>query len=251
MIKKEGENNMKKIKRMTVALLIIFTCGLFVQNVSHAQLINTVVALTGNVFDGISKDPVTATIKITDENGKRVNQTRSNAIENGSYYVTSLKPGKTYYVNISKEDYFDEKFKISLANTDKYEEISRDFLIKPKVKGAKIPLPVPPFELNKSKLRFGAEDLLEGIQSTLVNNPDVKFEIMCYPDNDKDTKVNQKLTDERCQALKDYFTANGVEGMRFKTMGSATTDPLKPPPTTKMAKGKRYIGTSYIVVTDY
>ncbi|MCL5990970.1 MAG: OmpA family protein [Bacteroidetes bacterium] len=221
------------------------------QSVSFAQLINTVVALTGNVFDGISKAPVTASIKITDENGKRVNQTRSNAIENGAYYVTSLKPGKTYIVNISKEDYFDEKFKITLANTDKYEEISRDFLIKPKIKRAKIPLAVPPFELNKSKLRYGAEDLLEGMQSTLVNNPDVKFEIVCFPDNDKDPKVNQKLTDERCQSLKDFFTANGVESMRFKTQGSATTDPLKPPPTTKMAKGKRYIGTSYIVVTDF
>lgn len=242
---------MKNIKRMTVFFLLILTCGLFIQNVSQAQLINTVVALTGNVFDGISKAPVTATIRITDENGKRVNQTRSNAIENGSYYVTSLKPGKTYFVNISKEDYFDEKFKILLANTDKYEEISRDFLIKPKVKGAKIPLQVPPFELNKSKLRYGAEDLLESIQSTLVNNPDVKFEIVCYPDNNKDAKMNQKLTDERCQALKEFLTSNGVESMRFKTQGSASTDPLRPPPTSKMAKGKRYIGTSYIVVTDF
>jgi outer membrane protein OmpA-like peptidoglycan-associated protein len=242
---------MKNIKRMTGAILLLFTCAIIMQSVSYAQLINTVVALTGNVFDGISKAPVTATIKITDEDGKRVNQTRSNAIENGTYYVTSLKPGKTYFVNISKDDYFDEKFKITIANTDKYEEISRDFLIKPKAKGAKIPLPVPPFELNKSKLRYGAEDLLEGIQSTLVNNPDVKFEIVCYPDNNKDPKVNQQLTDERCLALKEYFTANGVESLRFKVQGSATTDPLRPPPTTKMAKGKRYIGTSYIVVTDY
>src|SRR3989339_1026708 len=242
---------MKNIKRMTVAFMLVFTIGIFMQGVSYAQLIQTVVALTGNVFDGISKAPVTATIKITDENGKRVNQTRSNAIENGSYYVTSLRPGNTYFVNITKEDYFDEKFKITVANTDKYEEISRDFLIKPKAKGAKIPLPVPPFELNKSKLRYGAEDLLEGIQSTLVNNPDVKFEIICYPDNDKDVKMNQKLTDERCEALKEYLMANGVESLRFKTKGSATTDPLKPPPTAKMAKGKRYIGTSYIVVTDF
>ncbi|TAL70311.1 MAG: hypothetical protein EPN82_03125 [Bacteroidetes bacterium] len=242
---------MKNIKILTVALFLFFTAGILFQSEAKAQLIQTVVALTGNVFDAVSKAPVTATIKITDEGGKRVNQTRSNAIENGTYYVTSLKPGKTYFVNITKEDYFDEKFKITLANTDKYEEISRDFLIKPKGKGVKIPLPVPPFELNKSKLRYGAEDLLEGIQSTLVNNPDVKFEIVCYPDNDKDPKQNQKLTDERCQSLKDYFTANGVEGMRFKIQGSATTDPLRPPPTSKMAKGKRYIGTSYIVVTDY
>lgn len=236
---------------MTVAIFIIFTFGIFLQSEANAQLIQTVVALTGNVFDAVSKAPVTATIKITDESGKRVNQTRSNAIENGSYYVTSLKPGKTYFINITKEDYFDEKFKIMLANTDKYEEISRDFLIKPKAKGVKIPLQVPPFELNKSKLRYGAEDLLEGIQSTLANNPDVKFEILCYPDNDKDPKANQKLTDERCQSLKDYFTNNGVESMRFQVQGSASTDPLKPPPTSKMAKGKRYIGTTYIVVTSY
>jgi outer membrane protein OmpA-like peptidoglycan-associated protein len=242
---------MKVLKNIFVSLLLFTVCSLCLQTVAHAQLINTVVALTGNVFDALTKEPVTSFIKITDEDGKRVNQTKSNAIENGSYYVTSLKPGKTYYVNISREDYFDEKFKITVPNTDKYQEISHDFLINPKKVGVKIPLPVPPFELSKSKLRYGSDDILDDMQSTLAINPDVKFEIVCYPDNDKDPQSNLKLTEDRAKSLSDYFTSSGIDASRLSIQGSATTDPLRPPPVKKTAKGKRYIGTSYIVVKSY
>jgi len=241
------------MRKVLLPSLIIIAASLLVIRIFYLQVINDSFKLKSDNNAIKIKYDYPERGYIYDRNGKLL-------VANQASYDIMVIPREVkntdtlefcQLLNITKEDYFDEKFKITVANTDKYEEISRDFLIKPKAKGAKIPLPVPPFELNKSKLRYGAEDLLEGIQSTLVNNPDVKFEIICYPDNDKDVKMNQKLTDERCEALKEYLMANGVESLRFKTQGSATTDPLKPPPTAKMAKGKRYIGTSYIVVTDF
>jgi outer membrane protein OmpA-like peptidoglycan-associated protein len=217
----------------------------------YSQLINTVVSLTGSVFDAVTRDPVTAYIIVADENDKKINATRSNSYENGYYYVTGLRPGKKYYVTLSKPNYFKEKYEIQLANTDKYQEISKDFLVKPMDRGVRIPLPVPPFELNKTKIRFGADDILESFLSTLLNNPNVKFEIDCYPDNDDNKKDNLKFTEDRCKSLMAYFISKGVEPARITSKGSNTTDSKNPPPKTKRAKGKRYVGSTYIVVKDF
>lgn len=215
---------------------------------SNAQYFK-VVALTGNVFDAVTKEPQTVFITVNDENGERVNATRSNAGENGYYYITGLKAGKKYTVILKKTKYFLEKFEINIANSDKYEEISKDFLIKPLFDGAKIPVPVPPFELNKAKLRFGAEELLIDLTNTLRNNEKVKVSIECYPD-ESNNKENQKLTEDRCKALKDFFVTNGIDPTRIILKPSAKTDPSNPPPTKMRAKGKRYIGPTYIVVAE-
>jgi hypothetical protein len=233
-------------------IFIILSVALiaFLIPLSSGAQFYTVVALTGNVFDAVTKEPQTVIITINDENGERVNATRSNAGENGYYYLTGLKPGKKYTIILKKQKYFLEKFDIEIAASDKYEEISKDFLIKPLFEGAKIPVPVPPFELNKSKLRFGADDLLIEMANTLKNNEKVKVSIECYPDGAGNAKENQQLTEERCNSLKEYFVSYGIESGRIKLVPSGKTDPNNPPPTKMRAKGKRYIGPTYIVVTD-
>jgi len=238
---------MKINKKVYITIITAFIF-VFAVNSSYAQLLHTVVALTGNVFDAITKKPVTVFLIVQDSLGNKVQATRSNTYENGYYYLTGLKPGNKYTIILRKQNYFIEKYKIDIANSDKYEEISHDFLIKPMYIGAKIPLPVPPFELNKSKLRYGAGMFLSDISNTLKYNPKVKVEIQCYPDNNKNKQLNLELTRERCESLKNFFMKNGVDTSRLSIKSDKTTDPDNPPPTQTRAKGKRYIGSSYIVV---
>lgn len=238
---------MKINKKIFITIMTIFVF-MFTINSSHSQLLNTVVALTGNVFDAVTKKAVTVFLIVQDSDGNKVQATRSSAFENGYYYLTGLKPGRKYTIILRKQNYFIEKYEIDIANSDKYEEISHDFLIKPMYIGAKIPLPVPPFELNKSKLRFGSDMFLSDISNTLKYNPKVKVEIRCYPDNNKSKQENDKLTMGRCESLKNFFSKNGVDPMRLSIKSDKNTDPDNPPPTQTQAKGKRYIGSSYIVV---
>ena len=238
------------IKKMKSNIGIFILLFVITGSVSHAQLVNPVVALTGSVIDAVSKDPITAIMVVTDESGKRVNATRSNGAENGNYYITSLKPGHKYTVTVSNTYYLKEKYEIEISNTYQYTELSHDFLIVPLAKDTKIPLTVPPFELNKSKLRYGADYVLENIKSTMAHNPNVKFEIFCYPDNDDNPAENETLTRERSKSIEKYFIAQGIDASRITTGNSKKTDPLNPPPTKMKAKGKRYIGTTYIKITD-
>ena len=137
---------------------------------------------------------------------------------------------------------------ISLPKTNKYAEISRDFTVKPLAKGTKILLDVPPFELKKSKLRVGAEDYLADIQKMMMLNPGVSIEIQSYPDMASEPESMQKFTDERANAIKAFLVEKGVKDTRIFPKGSNAIDSVNPPPMHKTAKGKRYIGTTYIVI---
>ena len=61
-----------KFKRIMLIFALIF-----IPTLSNAQLINTVVALTGNIFDAVTKEPITAFIWALNEAGEREGATRS------------------------------------------------------------------------------------------------------------------------------------------------------------------------------
>ncbi len=236
------------LKKIFIAALTVL--AVFGVQAASAQYFTTV-SVTGSVYDAVSHEPVSVFLIVLDENGKRVSAARSNAADGGYYFIAGLKPGHKYTINIGQKGYFKEQIPIEVPNTDRYEEISRDFLIKPKEEGVQIPIPVPPFELNKSKLRVGADAILDNMAETLKYNPDVKFEIQCYPDDAEDKEANRQLTKQRCESLKQYFTEQGLKESRISVSSSASVDPNNPPPTEKRAKGKRYVGPSYIVVKDF
>ena len=187
-----------KLKIIAISIVAL----LFISNDLQSQgFIKTVVSLTGNVFNQVTKQPETTALLVM-KNGKRLTATRSRASENGYYYLTGLKAGESYDIKLKKKGYMDQQFSIQVPNTDKYTEISKDFLIMPKEIGVKLPLSVPPFEYNKSKLRVGSEIVLSDLQETLKLNPDVKIQIISFPDNNKDQNSNQILTKERAESLK-------------------------------------------------
>ncbi len=242
--------NFKKNNQYNKFFLYLFVFSYITLNTYSQGFVTSVVSLTGSVVNEITKQPETVSITVFDDNGEKVTSTRSIGNEKGSYFLTGLKTGENYTVRLKKKDFLDEVWKFSVAKDGKYVEMSHDFLIKPKEVGVQIPLAVPPFEYSKSKLRFGSEFLLEDLKNTLMLNDNVSFQILCYPDNNDNPTENQKTTDERAAALQTYFVANGIASSRITVMGSKNTDPKNPPPTGKSAKGKRYIGASYIKLTS-
>ncbi len=206
-----------------------------------------VVSVTGLIYDELTREPIDgAEVKFLAE---ETNPNISKSSRGGSYLVTSLKPGKTYTVRIEKPNYFQTEYTYTAPNTDRYAEISRDFLIKPMRVGAKLPLPVSPFDLKKSKLRIGSEQMLTQLANLLIINPNVKVEVRCFPDESKSGATNRALTQKRCEAVKTYLVNRGIKSDRIEMQANENIDPLYPLPVRKQAKGKRYTGKTYIVVT--
>lgn len=231
------------LKRIILFAALALTFG---STSVYSQLFK-VVSVTGYVYDELTRESVDGVkVSFLDETGKpNISITHSH----GYYLVTSLKPGKKYHVRIEKPNYFQTEYDFEAPNTDKYEEISHDYLLKPLRVGVKLPIAVSVFDPKKSKQRDGAEDFLNEIAKALIINPNVSIEIRSYPDDAQDKTFNQKLTTERCAAIQSYLAKNGISASRVTVKANDSIDPINPPPNRKQAKGKRYIGKVYVVVT--
>jgi outer membrane protein OmpA-like peptidoglycan-associated protein len=231
-----------------IALLIIST--LLIIGKSQAQYTKLVVSLTGSVIDEETRKPISTEMAAFDETGRQVYRGKSNGAEKGYYFITGLQAGQVYTIKFGDFEYFKQSFDVQIPNTNKYAEFSHDFLVKPKRKGVRFTVSPSPFEFGKTRLRYGADVVLEEIRNVIKTNPRMKFEIVSYPDDNKDNNLNKKITEDRCKALVEHFVSNGIKSDRISIKPEAVIDPQNPLPTRKTAKGKRYIGSTYLVVTD-
>lgn len=232
-----------KLNKLIIGLIIAIIAGSY----SFAQ-VRAVVGVTGSMLNYVDKSPISVELQVFDNAGKKVNTTKSNAADNGYFYVTGLFPGNTYIFVVKDKNYLTERFEVSIPNSDKYVEISKDFLLKPNKPGTEIKFNVSPFESNKSKLRPGSSLILNEVLNTVKYNPNAKFKIVSYPDTDKNANQNEALTKSRAQALIDFFELNGVDASNFTIQQNKNSDPKNPPPSNLRAKGKKYIGSTYLVV---
>ncbi len=237
-----------KNKILTLVISALFISLMLTNQVkAQSEMVGTVIAITGKVINALDKSPVAVKIIAYDESGKKVNSTRSNESD-GSYYLTKLIPGHRYNFIISDEAYLISKFSLNIPELKKYTEISKDFIVYPKGTNIKIKLNVPPFEFSKTKIKYAYAVLLEDQVSLFMENPDVKFSIVCFPDNDDNPAENATISSERAQSLADFLIIKGIDPIRINIVQNSKTDPANPKPVAKAAKGKRYIGTTYFVI---
>jgi len=215
----------------------------------HAQgAIGTVVTLTGYFVNASSLTPVEANYAVYDSQGKKVGQSFRSSATDG-YLQTGLKAGQTYTIRVEDPRYFRQEFAIDIPATSKYLELSKDFVVRTMEAGRKIKVAPVPFDVKKSTLKAGAEDDLADLTRVLSMNPGANIEIVCYPDTEGAADAAQKLSQARAEALKAHFVAKGVSAARISIKAVTTVDPIDPPPIRPTAKGKRYVGPVYLVIT--
>jgi len=232
-----------------ILLLAIFCLPIILID-AHTQLVQAVVSIGGRVFDITTHKPLSVNIEVFDGSGQRINKIKSNASD-GSYFITGLKSGNTYEIRFSDFDYMKYIYSIPIPATDKYVEYSKDFLIIPKKVQTKVQIPVKLFETRKSNLKYGVDLFLSDYLNLMQLNPTVKIKIVSYPDDNATPEENLALTKERSNSIREFFISNGIDGSRISIEGSSTIDPNNPPPTGRASKGKRYIGSSYLIVEGF
>lgn len=216
----------------------------------NSQMVSAVVSVGGEVYDAITKQPISVNIEVFDSDNKRINKVKSNA-KDGYYFITGLRSGRNYEIRVSELDYMKQAYPIIVPNTEKYLEVSKDLLLIPKKIGTEIPLRVKLFEINKSTLKNGSAVFLEDYVKLLKLNPTVKIRIVSYPDNPNDAIKNGQLTQERSENIKKFFIANGIEQDRLIPQNATIMDPQKPILSGKESKGKKYVGTTYLIVDAF
>ncbi len=236
---------MRKFYLLSALIIVMLTF-----TIVKAQFTNTVVAFSGQIFDQISKKPISVVLEVYNEDGTKFTKASSNS-KDGSYYVTGLVPGKNYIFRIANLKYLKVSYDVEIPNTDKYIEYSKDIQLIPANKNTEFPISVNPFELNQANLRPGFEFFLKDYAKLIKDNPTVNFSINVFPDNNLDMTKNKILTQGRAEAIKDYFIKIGIDSKRISVSGSDKVDPKNLPPTGKAAKGKKYVGSIYIQLISF
>ncbi len=87
-------------------------------------------------------------------------------------------------------------------------------------------LPNVQFEKNKSILLRSSIPQLNELAAYLLENKEIKAEIIGHTDSDGDSEANRILSQGRAEEVRQYLIQNGVQGWRIKATGKGESEPI-------------------------
>ncbi len=91
------------------------------------------------------------------------------------------------------------------------------------------------FNSGKSSFQKQTYPVLQAITAILKEYPSAKFSIEGHTDSQGSDSLNQKLSEDRAAAVKNYLVENGIDASRLSSVGYGETKPID---TNKTAKGR-------------
>jgi outer membrane protein OmpA-like peptidoglycan-associated protein len=82
------------------------------------------------------------------------------------------------------------------------------------------------FATGKSDITAAARGKLTNFANTLITTPDTDVAIYGHTDNTGSAAVNEKLSQERANAVANFIASNGVARSRMTTQGMSFNDPI-------------------------
>jgi OOP family OmpA-OmpF porin len=84
------------------------------------------------------------------------------------------------------------------------------------------------FDFDKAVIKPEAEPVLNEIADVMMKNPELNMNINGFTDNIGSMDYNQKLSEKRAQAAKDFLVNQGIDSSRFTINGFSYTMPISP-----------------------
>ena len=186
-----------------------------------------VVLVSGKVIDGkTGKVPTNAKIIYEDlTNGKELGVATPDPIS-GIYKIV-LPYGKNYGITTQIEGYVGTSQNIDLSKiTGKYLEVEgKDMTVTPVEVGAKVQMNNIFFEFGKATLKAESYPELNRISEFFKTNKKVVSEISGHTDNVGSDEVNNKLSQERADVVRNYLLTQGVPAERITAKGYGKNKP--------------------------
>lgn len=82
------------------------------------------------------------------------------------------------------------------------------------------------FDFNKYTLKPAAREKLAKVSGILLAYPDLKMQVEGYTDNIGSDEYNQKLSEQRANAVRDYLVSQGVKDANITAQGFGKTHPI-------------------------
>ncbi|KAF5040366.1 OmpA family protein [anaerobic digester metagenome] len=181
--------------------------------------------LKGRILDEATKQPVEASIILTDLSKNEELATFTSNSATGKYLV-SLPSGKNYGIAVKADGYLFHSENFDIPNAAAYQEIEKDIYLKKVEVGKEIVLKNIFFDFNKSTLRPESKNELENLVQLMKENPTLKIEISGHTDNVGSAAYNKTLSQARAKAVVDYLIAAGISSNRMTSVGYGFDKPI-------------------------
>ena len=190
--------------------------------------------IKGNVTDESGKPAKKVNIIVTDNTTGQVVGTYHANSKTGDFLFI-LTPGKNYNITYQAENHLFYSENIEIPKKSNYYELKRAISMNPIVVGSKITLNNIFFDFDKATLRPLSNVELKNLILLMKSNPNMKVEISGHTDSKGDEAYNQKLSEERAQAVVTRLTLSGINADRMKAKGYGKG---KPAALNQKANGK-------------
>lgn len=166
-----------------------------------------------------------AYIEVIDlDDGSLVARFMSDA-ETGEYLV-SLPAGKDYAINIKAEGYLFHSENINIPEGSGYMEFEKDIALKEIEVGNNVVLRNIFFDMDQYQVKRRSQSELDRLATLLKENPTIELEISGHTDNTGSKEHNQKLSEQRANAVVDYLANLGVDKARLEAKGYGPDVPI-------------------------
>ncbi len=174
--------------------------------------------LSGVVRDDRTLQPVPgARVDIVGSDG--ISMTARTA-DNGVYMFgkTQIMANTTYEITVLKDNYFNANGKVTTVGYEKSKDLTRDFDLQP-IPEEPVVLPEILYDLAKWDLKPQYQDSLQGLITTLDENPTLIIELASHTDARDTDERNDILSQRRAQSVVDYLIERGIDADRLVAKG--------------------------------
>jgi outer membrane protein OmpA-like peptidoglycan-associated protein len=181
--------------------------------------------IKGSVIDEAGLPAKNVEITVTDnQTGQIVGIYHTNSKTGKFLFI--LTPGKNYNITYQSQGnlFYSENLEVAKGAT--YYELNVAVKLNPIVVGSKITLNNIFFDFDKATLRPLSNVELKNLVLLMKSNPTMKVEIAGHTDSKGDDEYNQKLSEERAQAVVNYLVAAGIDANRMKAKGYGKKVPV-------------------------
>lgn len=184
-----------------------------------------VVTVKGKVYNAKTNEPIEAKIfyeKLPE--GEEIGIARSES-GTGNYEII-LPSGKQYGYLAEAEGFLSISANIDLTDLQEYKEVTQDLYLVPVEREQTIVMNNVFFGFDQSTLRSESFPELRRIAAFLTKNPNIKIEIGGHTDSFGNDAYNQRLSERRANAVRDFFIEQGIASERMQAIGYGETRPV-------------------------
>jgi OmpA-OmpF porin, OOP family len=144
----------------------------------------------------------------------------------GEYKIV-LPYGKQYSMRAVAPSFISEGGNIDLREAKGFQEIKgRELTLIPIEVGRAVRLNNIFFDVGKATLRDESFPELDRMVATFNENPKMAIEVGGHTDNTGSNEINLKLSQDRADAVREYFIGKGIEPDRVASKGYGEAKPV-------------------------